>query len=72
MKYSQPKGTFDIIPEEPKPEDQWKESTRWEHLESVMRTLARDYGYLEIRTPIFEKTELFVRGVGETSDIVSK
>jgi len=72
MKYSQPKGTFDIIPVQPKPEDQWKESARWQHLESVMRTLARDYGYQEIRTPVFEKTELFARGVGETSDIVSK
>lgn len=72
MKYSQPKGTFDIIPEEPKPEDQWKESARWNYLESVIRSLVRDYGYQEIRTPIFEKTELFVRGVGETSDIVSK
>jgi len=72
MKYSHPKGTFDIIPDEPNSENQWKEVTRWQHLESVMRTLARDYGYQEIRTPIFEQTELFVRGVGETSDIVSK
>lgn len=72
MKYAQPKGTFDIIPEELKPEDQWKESSRWQYLESIIRTLVRDYGYQEIRTPLFEKTELFVRGVGETSDIVSK
>lgn len=72
MKYSLPKGTFDILPEQPKSEDNWKESAKWQHLESVMRTLAAEYGYLEIRTPIFEKTELFARGVGETSDIVSK
>ncbi|NGX50873.1 MAG: Histidine--tRNA ligase [Chlamydiae bacterium] len=72
MKYSQPKGTFDIIPTPPRPEDQWRESARWHYLESVMRTLARDYGYQEIRTPVFEKTELFVRSVGESSDIISK
>ena len=72
MKYSLPKGTFDILPNEPKDQDAWKESHRWHYLESVMRKIANDYGYQEIRTPIFEKTELFVRGVGETSDIVSK
>ncbi len=72
MKYSLPKGTFDILPNEPKTQDIWKESHLWQYLESVMRELAHDYGYQEIRTPIFEKTELFIRGVGETSDIVSK
>lgn len=72
MKYLLPKGTFDILPNEPKIQDKWKESHRWHYLESVMRELAHNYGYQEIRTPIFEKTELFTRGVGETSDIVSK
>ena len=72
MKYAIPKGTFDILPEEPKADDKWKESNRWSYLEETMRILAQDYGYQEIRTPIFEQTELFVRGVGETSDIVSK
>ncbi len=72
MKYSLPKGTFDILPNEPKAQDIWKESHLWHYLESVMRELAHNYGYQEIRTPIFEKTELFIRGVGETSDIVSK
>lgn len=72
MKYSLPKGTFDILPEEPKEQDKWKESSKWHYLEQVIRTLAEDYGYQEIRTPIFEKTELFIRGVGETSDIASK
>lgn len=72
MKYSLPKGTFDILPNEPKAQDKWKESHRWHYLESIMRELAHNYGYQEIRTPIFEKTELFIRGVGETSDIVSK
>ncbi|MDJ0651405.1 MAG: histidine--tRNA ligase [Simkaniaceae bacterium] len=72
MKYSLPKGTFDILPNAAKAQDQWKESHRWHYLESVMRDLAHTYGYQEIRTPIFEKTELFSRSVGETSDIVSK
>ncbi len=72
MKYSLPKGTFDILPEESKPQNSWKESAKWNHLETVIRTLVQEYGYQEIRTPIFEKTELFIRGVGETSDIVSK
>ncbi|MCB1082616.1 MAG: histidine--tRNA ligase, partial [Chlamydiia bacterium] len=72
MSYTLPKGTFDILPHDPKKENAWKEASRWQHLETVMRALARDYGYEEIRTPIFEKTELFIRSVGETSDIVSK
>lgn len=72
MEYTAPKGVFDIIPFEPKEEDKWRESHRWNYLESILRQTANDYGYQEIRTPIFEKTELFVRGVGESSDIVSK
>ncbi|MCB1116517.1 MAG: histidine--tRNA ligase [Chlamydiia bacterium] len=72
MSYTLPKGTFDILPHDPKKENAWKGASRWQHLETVMRALARDYGYEEIRTPIFEKTELFIRSVGETSDIVSK
>lgn len=72
MSYSAPKGTFDILPEETREENTWKEISRWIYVEEVMKTLSRDYGFLEIRTPIFEHTDLFVRGVGETSDIVSK
>ncbi len=72
MDYSTPKGTFDILPFEPQEEDKWRESDRWQHLEEVMRKTSNDYGFREIRTPIFEKTELFVRGVGESSDIVTK
>lgn len=72
MHYSIAKGTFDIIPREVKEEDKWKESHRWHYVERVMRETAQQYGYLEIRTPVFESTELFVRGVGESSDIVSK
>ena len=72
MKYFLPKGTFDILPEEPKQQESWKESARWHHLEKVAKELARDYCYREIRTPIFEQSDLFIRGVGESSDIVSK
>lgn len=72
MDYSSPKGTFDILPFENNDEDKWRESSRWQYLEEVMRSTSRDYGFKEIRTPIFEKTELFIRGVGESSDIVTK
>lgn len=65
-----PPGVFDILPEDK--ESPWKSSYLWNYIEDVMRTTALAYGYLEIRTPIFEKTELFKRGVGETSDIVTK
>jgi histidyl-tRNA synthetase len=70
MKFQIPKGTFDILPygaEEP-----WQLSSLWQYAEEVIRQTASDYGYLEIRTPVYERTELFNRGVGETSDIVTK
>ncbi len=65
-----PKGTFDILPygaEEP-----WQSSHIWQYVEEICRKTAREYGYLEIRTPIYERSELFDKGVGETSDIVTK
>jgi histidyl-tRNA synthetase len=58
-----PRGTQDFIP---------PETARWQDLESRIRALAHRYGYGEIRTPTFESTDLFVRGVGETTDIVEK
>ncbi len=70
MKVQLPKGTFDILPygaDEP-----WRLSDLWQHVERVIRQTAAEYGYREIRTPIYERTELFDRGVGETTDIVSK
>jgi histidyl-tRNA synthetase len=70
MTVTLPPGVFDIIPNDPK--EQWRSSHLWEFLETVTRRIARDYGYQEVRTPLFERTELFQRGVGETSDIVSK
>src|SRR5579862_1176364 len=60
---SAPRGTADILPA-----DSWK----WQTVERIARDLAALYHYGEIRTPIFEHTELFHRGVGETSDIVNK
>lgn len=58
-----PRGTKDITP---------KESYKWNYLESRFRELCSLYGYEEIRTPVFEHTELFKRGVGDTTDIVQK
>jgi histidyl-tRNA synthetase len=49
------KGTRDILPDEVAP---------WQRIEAAARTLFERYGYREIRTPIFEETELFARGIG--------
>jgi histidyl-tRNA synthetase len=57
------KGTRDLLP---------PESTLWARVEAVARRIFTLYGYGEIRTPIFEDTELFARGVGETTDVVGK
>ncbi|MCI5052483.1 MAG: histidine--tRNA ligase [Simkaniaceae bacterium] len=67
MKFSRPKGTFDILPEE-----SFKGIARWKYIEHVLHGVARDFGFLEVRTPIFEPTGLFIRSAGEESDIVSK
>lgn len=58
-----PRGTSDILPDE---------ARLWRHIESTAAQVMDVFGFGEIRTPIFEHTELFVRGVGETSDIVEK
>jgi histidyl-tRNA synthetase len=72
MDYAIPKGVFDILPTDPNPDESWRNSDRWLYVEEVMRRMAQVYGFKEMRTPIFEKTELFVRSVGEGSDIVTK
>ncbi len=69
MHYQIPKGLFDILPYTDEP---WRLTSAWQHLEKVFHKVALDYGFQEIRTPIFEHTDLFARGVGATSDIVSK
>src|SRR5713101_9933544 len=62
-KINAPRGTADILP---------AESSKWQAVEKIARELAELYHFSEIRTPIFEHTELFHRGVGETSDIIHK
>ena len=57
------KGTRDILP---------PASAAWNHVEAVAREVFRTYNYQEIRTPLFEETALFARGVGEDTDIVGK
>ena len=57
------KGTHDILPDQ---------TWRWRKIESSLHSFMQKYGYQEIRTPAFEKTELFARGIGEETDIVSK
>lgn len=68
---STPPGVFDILPVNSE-KNKWQNSSIWNFVESVIRQTAKDFGYQEIRTPIFERTELFVKSVGETSDIVTK
>src|SRR5690554_5269590 len=57
------KGTYDILP---------KDVYKWHYLESIIKKTCELYNYKEMRTPIFESTDLFVRGVGESTDIVTK
>ena len=63
MEMQAPKGTKDMLPQD---------AYKWQYIESVFRDVAKTYGIREIRTPIFEHTELFLRGVGDTTDIVQK
>lgn len=70
MKYPIPPGVFDILPIDS--QELWKSSYLWAYVEQIIRETARDFGFSEIRTPLFERTELFQRSVGDTSDIVSK
>ena len=70
MNIAIPTGLFDILPHDRK--ETWRCSHLWAYVETVIRTLASDYAFEEIRTPIFERTELFHRSVGDETDIVSK
>lgn len=63
MNFKVPRGTQDILP---------GESAKWQRAEEIIRELCRVYRYDEIRTPMFESTELFTRSVGETTDVVQK
>lgn len=63
MEAKSPRGTYDILP---------GEVDLWRRVEETVARVMRAYDYREIRTPVFEYTELFQRGVGETTDIVEK
>jgi len=63
MKFQASKGTYDVMPDQ---------VHIWQHIEAVIREQARLYGFKEIRTPVFEDTALFVKGTGDTTDIVQK
>ncbi|TCO79837.1 histidine--tRNA ligase [Marinisporobacter balticus] len=63
MSIQAPRGTKDVLP---------SEIYKWHYVEKLFRDVCDKFGYKEIRTPIFEHTELFKRGVGETTDIVQK
>lgn len=58
-----PRGTKDVLPQD---------SYKWQYVEGKMRKAAAEAGFREVRTPVFEHTELFLRGVGDTTDIVQK
>ena len=63
MAIFRPRGTNDFLP---------ADTAKWQELEALLRSMCAEYGFGEIRTPLFEETELFQRGVGETTDIVQK
>lgn len=63
MELQAPKGTRDMLPQD---------AYLWQYVEDKMRRLAALWGYREVRTPVFEHTEVFLRGVGDTTDIVQK
>jgi histidyl-tRNA synthetase len=70
MSFQLPPGTYDIIPQDNK--EPWRSSHLWEYLEQQIRTVTKEFDFQEIRTPLFEREELFTRSVGESTDIVSK
>ncbi|MGB2983948.1 MAG: histidine--tRNA ligase [Candidatus Bipolaricaulia bacterium] len=63
MSFELVRGTRDILPDE---------ASRWQRIEEAFREVARRYNYREIRFPILEQTELFTRGIGETTEVVNK
>ncbi len=63
LKYTAARGTKDVLPEA---------AAKWRYIKNIARQVFNTFGYEEIITPMFEPTELFTRGIGETSDIVTK
>jgi len=56
-------GTKDLLP---------ADNPRWKYLERIVEQVFTNFNYKEIRTPIFEETEIFARGIGEETDVVGK
>lgn len=69
MNYQAAKGVFDVLPRDALG---WRESHLWQFIESQIRFVCDLYAYREIRTPLFETTELFTRSIGSHTDIVTK
>lgn len=69
MQYRIAKGVFDILPKDSEP---WREVHLWQYLESMIREICHVFNFQEVRTPLFETTELFTRSIGTTTDIVKK
>ncbi|HLQ70688.1 MAG TPA: histidine--tRNA ligase [Bacillota bacterium] len=63
MNMKAPRGTKDLLP---------NETSKWEYVERIIKEICHTYHYSEIRTPLFEHTEVFKRGVGDSTDIVQK
>ena len=74
MRYTTPKGTYDVLPPALGGEKRswYEDSGKVQWLESVFRRLCAGWGYGEVRTPVFENADLFLRSVGEGTDIVRK
>ena len=58
-----PRGTCDVLPQD---------SAKWQYVEGKMLEVARLFGFSEIRLPVFEHTEVFIKSVGDTTDVVQK
>jgi len=58
-----PKGTYDLF---------GKDAIKWQYIEDIIKNICKVYNYKYIKTPMFERSELFHRGMGETTDVVSK
>ncbi len=70
MPFQIPKGLFDVVPFGAK--EDWQLTSYWQYIEKTFRKTCSDYGFKELRTPIFESLELFIRGAGKASDLVVK
>lgn len=72
MTYRRPRGTYDVYPGGGQSQEPHERTELWAWVEGVARDFFRRYNYTEVRTPVFEEAQLFIRSVGEASDIVRK